>query len=159
MVKVLMKLDLSGLLESQLNLRRLVVFLNILSLILVHSMLDLIMLRFGVICIVLLLIILLQVLSMHAMLNMIHPILQLGGASAYYELEDTYDKVHNLVEIPLEGCCEVYVHEESSSLGFNYVSPSPFNYSYVCSMCSPTFSIPSIILMCPLIILSYMILI
>ena len=63
MVKVLVKLGVcfSGLLGIHFNLRRLVVFLDILSLILVHSILELIMLVFGVTFIVLLIIILLDV--------------------------------------------------------------------------------------------------
>ena len=35
------------------------------------------------------------------------------------ESEDTYAVVHNLVETYLEVSCDVYVHEGSSSLGFN----------------------------------------
>jgi len=58
-----------------LNLRRLVTFLDILSLILVHFMLYLIMLLVGVTCVIPLTIILVHVLSMHAMLNLIHPYL------------------------------------------------------------------------------------
>jgi len=63
------------LLGIHLNLIRLVIFLDILSPIHVHSMLNLIMLLFGVTCIVLLTIILLHVLFMHAMLNLNHPYL------------------------------------------------------------------------------------
>jgi len=63
---------LSGLLEIHLNWRRLAVFLDILSLILVRFMLDLIMSLFGVTCAVLLAIILFHVLSMRAILNLIH---------------------------------------------------------------------------------------
>ena len=47
--------------------------LDILSMILVHFMLDLIMVLFGVTYVVLLTIILLPVLSIHVMFNMIHP--------------------------------------------------------------------------------------
>jgi len=75
MAKVLIRhvVCLSGLIGIHLSLRRLVVFLEILPLILVHSMLDLIMLLFDVTCVVLMTIILLHVLSMYAMLNLIHP--------------------------------------------------------------------------------------
>jgi len=55
MVKALMRHDicLSGLLKIHLSLRRLVVFLDIHYLTLVHSVLDLIMLVFGVTCLIL----------------------------------------------------------------------------------------------------------
>ena len=77
MVKVPMKLDLclSGLLGIRLSLKRLVACMDIHFMIHVHSMLDLIMLLFGVTCIVLLIIILFHVHSMHAILNLIHPFL------------------------------------------------------------------------------------
>ena len=73
-VKLLIRLSvcLSELFEIHLSLRRLVVFLDVLFLILVHFMLGLIMLLFDVTCVVLLTIILLPVLSMHVILNLIH---------------------------------------------------------------------------------------
>ena len=46
------------------------------------------------------------------------------------------------------------VHEDSSSPDSNYVIPKPLDHSYVSTMCSL-----SIILMCPLIILRFVILI
>ena len=77
MVKMLMMHDicLNGLLGIHLNLKRLVVFLNNHFVILVHFMLDRIMLLFGITFVVLLTIILFYVLSMHAMLSLIHPFL------------------------------------------------------------------------------------
>jgi len=65
---------LSGLLRILLNLIRRLVFLGILFLILVHFMLDLIILLFGMTCVFLLIIILLHF-FMHTMLNLIHPYL------------------------------------------------------------------------------------
>ena len=41
---------------------------------------------------------------------------RLVGADLYCESRDTFGELHNLVETPLEGCCDVYVHEESSGL-------------------------------------------
>ena len=71
-VKTLMRHEicLSGLLTTHLSLKRLVVFVDILFAILVHFMLDLTMLLFGVICAILLTIILHHVLIMHVMLNL-----------------------------------------------------------------------------------------
>jgi len=73
-VKTLMRhgICLSGLLGTHLSLKRLVVFVDILFPILVHLMLDLIMLLFGVTCVILLTIILHHVLIMHAILILIH---------------------------------------------------------------------------------------
>jgi len=77
MVKILMMHDicLSGLLGSHLSLKRIVVFLDIHFLILVHSILDLIMLFFGIICVILLTIQLIHVLIMHTMISftLYHP--------------------------------------------------------------------------------------
>ena len=56
---------------------------------------------------------------------------------ACFELEDTYDVVHNLVETPFEGHCDMYVHGESYSLCCEIVSPSPLDHSHVSLMCSP----------------------
>jgi len=39
---------------------------------------------------------------------------------AYFELEDTFYEVHDLVEMPLEGSHEVFMYELSPSLGFEY---------------------------------------
>ena len=57
-------------------------------------------------------------------------------SGAHCELEGTYYVDCNIVETPLEGCCDVYVHEGSSSLDFNYVSPSPADHSYASRTCS-----------------------
>jgi len=61
---------LSGLLGIQLSLRKVVVFLDIYSLIFGYSMLDLIMLLFGVTYVILLTMKLIRVLIMHARLKL-----------------------------------------------------------------------------------------
>ena len=61
---------LGGLHGSRLSLRRLVVFLDILFLILAHSMLDRIMFVCGVTCVILLTIMLIHALIMHDMFNL-----------------------------------------------------------------------------------------
>ena len=77
MVKMLMmhSICLNGLLGIYLSLRRTVVFLDIHFLILAHSIVDLIILLFGVICVILLTMLLIRVLIMHAMCNptLYHP--------------------------------------------------------------------------------------
>ena len=61
---------LSELRGIHLNLRRLVMFLNIHVLMIVHSILDLIMLIFGVVCVIVLTMKLICVLIMHVMCNL-----------------------------------------------------------------------------------------
>jgi len=78
MVKMSMKhgVCLSGLLGTHnLSLKRLVVFMDIHFMFLVHSMIDRIMLLFGVTCVIPLTITLVHILIMHAMLILIHPYL------------------------------------------------------------------------------------
>jgi len=72
MVKMLMSYDicLSRLYGIHLNLRRLVVFLVIRSLILVRSILDLIISLFSVTYVILLTMLLIRVLIMHVVLNL-----------------------------------------------------------------------------------------
>jgi len=72
MVKALMRhaICLSGSLGIHLNSRREVVSPGVDSLILVHSMSDLIMPMFGVTCVILLIMILIRAIIMHAMLNL-----------------------------------------------------------------------------------------
>ena len=51
---------------------------------------------------------------------------------ACFESEDIFDKVYDLVEIPLEESRGVLVHEESLSLGFHdIVLPNPLDHSHV----------------------------
>ena len=44
------------------------------------------------------------------------------------ELEDTFDTMHDLVEIPFEGSCDVFMHEESLSLCFEGVLLNPIDH-------------------------------
>ena len=52
-------------------------------------------------------------------MNLFGSVAKFNAGAVYCKSKDTYDKVNNLVESPLEGCCEVYVHENSSILGSN----------------------------------------
>jgi len=58
---------------------------------------------------------------------------------ACFESEDIFDEVHDLVETPLELSHDVFMHEESPSLGCNNVLPNPLDHSHV----SPIGSLPS----------------
>jgi len=40
---------------------------------------------------------------------------------ACFDLEDTLNKVHDLPKTPLEGSCDVFIHEESPNLGLMIV--------------------------------------
>jgi len=51
--------------------------------------------------------------------------------------EDTIDREHNLVDTPLEGCREVFLHEGSPSLAYENVIPSSLEHSHVSTLCSP----------------------
>ena len=57
-------------------------------------------------------------------------------------LKDTFDMEHNLVYIPLEGCRDVLVHEESPNLGSNHVSHKPLEHFHVSLLCSQPFFPP-----------------
>jgi len=58
-------------------------------------------------------------------------------ADACFKSEDTLDEVHDLDKTPLEGSCDVLVHEESPSLGFDdSFIPNPLDHSHVFPMCS-----------------------
>ena len=157
-------------------------FLDLLFSILIHSMLDRIMLLFGVTCVTLLTIILIYVLIMQP--NFASPryntdviltlhdsslplsqctgfevgdpfryVARLSGASACLESEGMFGGVHDLVRIPLEGCRDVFVHEQFCSLGCENVLPTPsiilMFLPNVPSLHRPL----SLISMCPLIIL------
>jgi len=73
---------------------------------------------------------------------------------ACFESEDNLDEVHDLDETPLEGSCDVFIHEESSILDFSdIVLPNPLYHSmFPLSICYPLISL-SIMLIGPLIIL------
>ena len=55
--------------------------------------------------------------------------------------EETLDREHNLVDTPLEGCREVFVHERSPSLAYENVIPSSLEHSPVSTLCFTTFNI------------------
>ena len=55
---------------------------------------------------------------------------------ASFELEDTLDEVHNLDKTHLEGSRDMFMREESSSLGCNNVLPNPLDHSHVSCICS-----------------------
>jgi len=60
--------------------------------------------------------------------------------ASYCESRDTFNRVYNLVETPLEGHCDMYAHEESSSLGCNNVFTNTLDQSHVSTMCSQPLS-------------------
>jgi len=51
-------------------------------------------------------------------------------------LENTFDMERNLVDTPLKGCHDMFVHEGSPSLGSNHVIHSSLEHSHVSSFCS-----------------------
>jgi len=56
--------------------------------------------------------------------------------NALFGLEDTFDIEHNLVDTPLEGCHDIFRHEESLSIACENVLPSPLEHSHVSNFCS-----------------------
>ena len=51
---------------------------------------------------------------------------------ACFKSEDILDEVLVINETPLEGSCDVFMHKESPSVGFdNVVLPNPFDHSHV----------------------------
>ena len=57
-------------------------------------------------------------------------------SNACFELEDIFDKVHDSAETPLEGSRDVFVHEESPSLGFDDCAfPDLLDHSHVFPVC------------------------
>ena len=57
-------------------------------------------------------------------------------SDACFKSEDILDEVHDLDETPLEGSRDVFMHEESPSLGCNNVLPNPLDHSHVSPICS-----------------------
>jgi len=53
-------------------------------------------------------------------------------------LEDTFNIEHNLVDTPLQGCRDVFMHEGSPILACDNVLPSPLEYFHVSTFCSQT---------------------
>jgi len=83
---------------------------------------------------------------------------RLSGVNACEELED-FDEVHSLVDTSLEGCCDMFVHKGCPSLGCDDVIPIPLSIP-IFLPCFQTLHFPlSILLMCPMIFLNFVILI
>jgi len=121
---------LSTLLGILLNFRMLVVLLDILSPILIHSMIDLIMLLF-----IMTFVLLFTITLLYVLLCML--------CSTWFILSSVHRVwgVCNLVETPLEGCCDLFEHEGSSSFSCDNVLLNPFGHSHVSPRCSqPSFS-------------------
>jgi len=117
------------------------VFLDILSLILVHSMLDYIMPLYSATANL----ILALPNSLFHLAQCIGPetvepfgvVARFSVANACCESEYTFDKVHNLVKTPLEGLCDEFVHKDFHSLGFDgSVLTNSLHHSYVSPLCS-----------------------
>ena len=59
-------------------------------------------------------------------------------------LEDTLDREHNLVDTPLEGCREVFVHKGSSSLACDNLIPNSLEHCHVDLCLPPSLSSPEL---------------
>ena len=84
-----------------------------------------------------------------------------GMNNTLCELEDTFNMEHNLVDTPLEGCRDVFMHEGSPSLACEVVimfSPVPLSISMFLPFVHNFYFPLSILMMCPLIILIFVIL-
>ena len=51
-----------------------------------------------------------------------------------FELKYILNEVHDLVETHLEGSHDVFVHEDSPSLGYTIVLPNPLDHSHASPM-------------------------
>jgi len=70
---------------------------------------------------------------------------RMGMNNACCGLETSFEEVHNLVDIPLEGCLDMFVHEGSPRLGSNHVIPNPLDHFHVSTMRSqPSSSSPAL---------------
>ena len=67
---------------------------------------------------------------------------RLSGVNACEESKDIFDEMHNLVDTPLDGCCDMFVNEGCPSLGCDDVIPIPLEHSYVSLMCSQPLFFP-----------------
>jgi len=73
-------------------------------------------------------------------------VVRFNVTNACFKLEDILDEMHDLDETPLEGSRDVFMHEESPSLGFNdSVISNPLDHSHV-SLCVPNLRLPLSIL-------------
>jgi len=65
-----------------------------------------------------------------------------GMNNVLCELEDTFDIEHNLVDTPIEGCRDIFMHEGSPSLACENDLPRSLEHSHVPTFCSqPLFSL------------------
>jgi len=60
-----------------------------------------------------------------------------GMSNVLCGLEDTFNVEHNLVDTPLEGCRDVFLHKGSPSLVDDNVIPNSLEHSHVSTFCSP----------------------
>ena len=81
-----------------------------------------------------------------------------GLNNALCGLDDTFGMEHNLVNTPLEGCRDVFVHEESPSLLVIMFSTIPLSIPMFLPFVHNLHFPLSILMMCPLIILRFVIL-
>jgi len=80
-------------------------------------------------------------------------VIKFNVVDAYFESEDTLYEVYNIVETPLKGSRDLFMHEDFPSPVCDIIIPNlpdHFDVSPLCSLPSPSLSI---ILMTPLIIL------
>jgi len=61
---------------------------------------------------------------------------RIGINNACCGLKTSFDEVHNLVDTPLEGCSDMFMHEGSPSLGLNHAIPNPLEHFHDSIMCS-----------------------
>ena len=54
-----------------------------------------------------------------------------------FGFDDTFDREHNLVDTPLEGCWDLFVHVGSSNLSYENVLPNPLEHAHVSIVSSP----------------------
>jgi len=67
-----------------------------------------------------------------------------GMSNALCGLEDTFNVEHNLVDTPLEGCGDVFLHKGSPSLAYDKVIPNSLEHSHVFTFCSPLLFAPEL---------------
>jgi len=58
-----------------------------------------------------------------------------SGENPCEESKDTFVMAHDLVDTPLEGCHDMFMHEGSPSLGCNDVIPNLLDF-HVSTLCS-----------------------
>jgi len=59
-----------------------------------------------------------------------------GVVDACFKSEGNFDKVNNPAETPLKGSCDMFMHEDFHSLGFDSILPNPLNHSHASPLCS-----------------------